>query len=264
MNENIRKANEIQQQIQLVVQEWKPSDALSIYAQLEHPNWAPWLEASPETISGRATVFPKGQLLIKENGLLVASLSMNQITWDGNLDTLPSWDTVAGVHTTDYSETYQPSGNALVLMSMNVAPEAKGKQLPTKLISHTKLLAQELGIEYILGSFRPSGFGFAKKQHNFDLSFWDYCNQKQSGTHKPEDPWLRSLWWNGMQLLKEDPQAMVVTISTSVFEEYKKGYRPELWTEVTPGIWECGEVGTWVVTDTLATYQESNVWGIIS
>lgn len=251
------------QQSRLIIEQWKPGDALSIYTQLEHPNWAPWLEASVETIAGRATIFPKGQLLIKDNGLLSASLSMNQINWDGSVDTLLSWDNVAGFNTTDYSETYQSHGNTLVLMSMNVAPQAKGKQLPTRLITYAKQLAQELGLQYILGSFRPSGYGMAKQQLGFTLLFWEYCMMKQSGTEKPIDPWLRSLWWNGMRMLKEDSQAMVVTIPLSRFEDYKQTYKPDLWRETSPGNWECGEVGNWRTNDGIAIYQESNVWGII-
>lgn len=241
----------------------QPEMAGEIYKVLEHPNWAPWLEASQETIEGRAIVFPAGQLLIKNSGLLVASLSLNQIFWSGNPATLPSWDDVAGVNTTDYSETYDPKGNTLVLMSMNVAPDSKGQQLPSKLIDNVKLLAQNLGIKYLIGSFRPSGYGLAKKESNYQLPFWNYCKMTQPVTGKPVDPWLRSLSFSNMQLIQEDSKAMQVTVPLAEFESYKSSYKPESWVEVKPSVFECEEVGTWKVGNETAKYSESNVWGII-
>jgi hypothetical protein len=254
---------ELLQQSGLSIESWTPEMATELYEQLEHPNWAPWLEASTETIAGRASVFPAGQLLMKDDGIMVASLSMNQIEWDGNPSTLPSWDQVAGVDTTDYSETYKPHGNTLVLMSMNVSPKNKGKQLPTKMIDYVKLLAKELGVQHVIGSFRPSGYGIAKKQHGYELPFWEYATTKQPESNKPVDPWLRSLWWNGMQMIQEDRQAMQVLIPISEFVEYMQNYKPEIWVEVKPGIWECEEVGTWTVNAETAAYKESNVWGVI-
>lgn len=258
----------------LSIESWKQEDAAAIYEQVEHPNWAPWLEASQATIEGRAKVFPKGQLMITdidEDGkkVILATLSMNQVHWNGNIEQLPNWDTVAGLEVTDYSETYQPTGNTLVMMSMNVAPDAKGNQLPTKMIEYVKLLAQELGIEHVIGSFRPSGYGAAKlahlSQHRESLPFWEYCTMQRELSGKPIDPWLRSLSWNGMQMLKEDDQAMVVTVPLAEFFHYKQSFKPDLWQEVQPGVWECGEVGRWTVDKTAdtATYQESNVWGIV-
>lgn len=253
------------------VEHWTPEMAHDIYEVLEHPNWAPWLEASEATIAGRAKVFPKGQLALKNHGELVASLSMNQIDWDGNPDTLPSWDQVAGKDTTDYSETYKPDGNTLVLMSMNVAPDSKGKKLPSKLVEYAKLLAMNSGIKYLLGSFRPSGYGKAKKESGYKLGFWDYCQMKTPGTEKPLDPWLKSLSYSGMHILKEDPHAMAVSVSKSEMSTYMKMYHPELWSlrhiaQSGMEIWECGEVGYWQVPwdpEKPNTYIESNVWGEI-
>lgn len=239
---------------------------------------------------------------------MVASLSMNQINWDGNPDTLPSWDDVAGTQTTDYSETYQVDGNTLVLMSMNVSPKSKGQQLPAKIIEYVKLLAQAKGAEHIIGSFRPSGFGKAKlemlpersgsyyahmKGLDKDMSqypihakygqkslrdpsqFWSYCIATVPGTEKPIDPWLRSLWWAGMKLLKEDQMAMDVSVSQEEFDHYQHTYYPGRWQRfgISQGnweTWECGEVGVWKrhLDDsagpvTQARYFESNVWGTI-
>lgn len=54
---------------------------------------------------------------------------MNRIDWDGQRDTLPCWDKIAG-DPTDYSQTYKPEGNTLVAMSMNVDPLHQGRVSP--------------------------------------------------------------------------------------------------------------------------------------
>jgi len=233
-----------------------------MYDVLEHPNWAPWLEASAQTLAGRAAVFPAGQLVMKDlQGHYAASLSLNQINWDGVVAHLPSWDDVAG-DPTNYSKTYIPNGNTLVLLSMNIAPSYKGLQLPSKMLDAAKNLTKSLGVMHLIGSFRPSGYGEIKKGMQ-GLDFETYCLLKQNGSKKPLDPWLRSLWWNGMTMLAVDEKAMTVPVSIGEFEEYKHTYKPDAWFEIKPGIWECGEVGQWTVNKEsgIATYQESNVWG---
>jgi len=242
---------------------WKPYESYGIYAQLEHPNWAPWLEASIETLAGRAKTFPEGQLVLTNGlGMKLASLSLNQIYWDGDPSHLPSWDAVAG-DPTDYSQTYDKDGNTLVLMSMNVAPGHYGEQLPSLMVDHTQMLAKALGVSHIIGSFRPSGYGNAKKEHGYVLPFAKYVGMMKEGGDKPLDPWLRSLSWKGMQMLAVDGHAMVVQVPMDQFEGYKKSYHPLAWEKTPQGVWECGEVGSWSLDckKDIATYVESNVWG---
>jgi len=249
----------------MTIRPWSPGDALEIYEILEHPNWAPWLEASAKTLAARASVFPQGQLVMTDGfGKYAASLSLNQIDWDGNISHLPTWDEVAG-DPTDYSTTYKPSGNTLVLLSMNVSPAYKGLQLPSKMIDTAVIVAKSLMVDHLIGSFRPSGFGEAKKESGHELNFEHYCMTTQPNSTKPVDPWLRSLWWKGVQMLAVDPKAMTVTVTTPELVHYQHVYKPLSWNEVKPGVWECGEVGAWTVDSQMgtATYQESNIWGLL-
>lgn len=198
------------------------------------------------------------------NGVYAASLSLNQINWDGIANHLPSWDDVAG-DPTDYSKTYVPEGNTLVLLSMNVNQAFKGDHLPSKMIKEATKLAQHLGASYLIGSFRPSGYGYIKKGMGYDIEFSTYCQLKRVGSDKPVDAWLGSLWHVGMKMLKEDEKAMTVEVPYHEFLSYKSIYHKGQWEEVKQGVWECGEVGSWTINpDTrIATYQESNMWGIL-
>ena len=188
-------------------------------------------------------------------GVLLGTLSTNRIAWDADTTSLPSWDDVAGA-TCTYHDTYQPDGNALVLMSMNINPDARGRRIPNVLIGCIKALGQASGVEHIIGSFRPNQFGQHKK-HWADTSFEVYIGlHNQNG--QPLDGWLRSLSHHGMTPLKVDHSAMQVPVSRAEFEAFRQ---PD-WQEVRSNVWECGEVGSWYVSPDgqSATYRESNVW----
>ncbi len=253
------------QKVRYTLGSLKPQDAEVVFKSLEEPNWAPWLAASSETIERRAEVFSEGQLvIIGLDGTPLASLSMNRISWDGNPKMLPSWDEVAGEPTT-YENTYQPDGNTLVMMSMNVNPKFQGEGYARILIEQAKLVAEKLGIHYLLGSFRPNEYGKHKLSHlNNHLSFEEYCNTRRADDW-PVDGWLRNLSRNGMQPLAVDHKAMVVQVSLAEFNNLKVSYNKDSWIEVNPGEWECGEVGCWTIDEhkSIATYQESNLWGVV-
>lgn len=246
---------------------WTPQEAPVIYQHLEVPNWAPWLAASMDSLAERSQVFQEGQIVLMGLGNLpLASLSTNRIFWDGNRGTLPTWDDVAGDPTT-YEKTYIPNGNTLVLMSMNVTPTQQGKGLTKIMLEHMGKVAQKIGIQYVIGSFRPSEFGkFKAIPGNAESDFGDYCNLTREEDGLPKDAWIRSLTRNGMKPLAVDRNAMTVPVSLDEFIQImNSGYNQGMWQEVAPDIWECGEVGRWIIDRNLekAIYKESNLWGII-
>lgn len=247
-----------------IVKTWTPETASHIHQTLEVHNWAPWLAASETSLIGRSLVFPEGQLLIQaSNGEIVASVSANRIDWDGQVDSLPNWDTIAGDPTT-YETTYAQNGNTLVLMSMNVHPKYKKFGLATTLIKQIQEVAKKLDVEYLVGSFRPSEFGMFKNI-NGPVSFEEYISMKRKEDQLPVDAWIRSLTRSKMKPLKVDKQAMTVSgIDMETFADLQHNYNIDMWKQVGEFTWECGEVGQWTINPKtkLATYVESNLWGI--
>lgn len=241
---------------------WEDNSISQIYSKLEIPNWAPWLVASQDSLAGRARIFKNGQLVLMEanTNIPAASLSTNRIWWNGDPKTLPSWDTVAGDPTT-YEATYQPNGNTMTLMSMNVRPDLTGAGLARKLIEEIQMVARELAVENLIGSFRPTEYGKYKLNTEFPVDFGTYCSlTRPDGL--PIDSWIRNLTRNGMIPLRVDPCAMVVQLPLQEFNELKNTFNVDKWHYIND-LWECGEVGNWTVdkTTNLATYIESNLWG---
>lgn len=179
---------------------------------------------------------------------------------------MPSWDDVAGDPTT-YEKTYNPEGNALTLMSMNVRPDLQSRGLARKLIGSIQQVAKDMQVEHIIGSFRPNEFG--KYKHKTPgCSFEEYCAMTRDDG-LPIDSWLRNLTRNGMKPLKIDHRAMVVDVPLADFYEIQMLHKPEMWQIVHSQdeiqVVECGEVGNWHVDigNQKATYIESNIWGTI-
>jgi len=242
---------------------WKPEDAHPIFEILEKPNWAPWLAASEDSIKGRSIIFPQGQLMLKsKEGLPIASLSTNRVEWNGDMVTLQSWDDYAGDPTT-FENTFCTKGNTQILMSMNVHPEYQGLGLARILMDAVKTRAKELGILFLVGSFRPNQFGeFKSINDNWKVDFETYSKMlRPDGL--PIDSWLRNLIRNGMKALIVDKKAMTVETSIEEFTKYQSVYNIGKWKEVTPNTWECREVGQWTIKGNTAIYQECNLWGKI-
>lgn len=261
---------------------WTPELIAPILEVLEKPNWAPWLAAGYNSLLGRSQVFPEGQIVLldQENNPL-ASISTNRIFWDGNIETLPTWDEVAGEPTT-YEHTYQPDGNTIVLMSANVDPNFQGQGFGKVLINSIKQMAGQLsGIDHVIGSFRPTGYGQHKLELGIDaLPFDEYCSavnlaaakeidnqidwEPWGGYGPPLDPWLRNLARNGMIPLAVDWQAMKIMLNQDEFNYYKSTHNPSGWLKLPDGTWLCGEVGKFYSQDNGDyLYQEANLWGQI-
>ena len=145
-------------------EQWKEEDVQTIYERLEATNWAPWLVDRPERLAERVRVFPRGQIVLKdEKGLPIACLSTNKLNWDDAPDPAglpPSWDYCAGIApATSFESVHEPDGNALVILVINIHPDYKGNRLSQKFLFQAVDLARAEGCDYVIGPFRPVCFG---------------------------------------------------------------------------------------------------------
>lgn len=246
------------------IRPYKPEEAQKIFDELEVPNWAPWLRASPEVLAKRTEVFPEGQIAIwSKDGRPMANVNLSRFNYDGNPQSLPTWDELMGNPPTG-EHTFDLNGNAVGMMSINVRPDSQGGGLTRVIIDAVKKSAQELGIKHVMGSFRPSQFGEYSDAVDKHASFSDYISKKRPEDNLLYDAWLRALTRNGMRMLRIDDAAMVIPdVLQEQFDEYRSTYKPKRWKKITPNVWRCGETGLWLVGNTSATYLESNVWGIL-
>ncbi len=248
-----------------IISKWNTSDPPELCA-LEQKTWAPWLRKSQKNFETIALKYPDFQRKITTSqGELVAMISTNRINWDGNIDTLPTWDSIAGgsVESGDFSPTYKPSGNTISIMSSSVTPEMQGSGLATIMLREIINMAEEIEVDHLIASFRPFGFGIHKlKSGNEPMNFDNYC-QLTTTDGLPLDPWLRVATRLGMIPLRVDDEAIKVEVSKNEFEVFKFSFNKEGWVETKDNKWECGEVGTWTIIGDYATFRESNLWSEI-
>lgn len=255
---NTRKRN-----IEHFISKWTKTDHPDLY-KLEEKTWAPWLRKPQKNFAIITKIFPEGQRKVMNiKGEIVAMFSTNRINWDGEIDTLPTWDSVAGgsIEQGNFSSTYIADGNTLDIMSISVDPQMQGKGLATILFNEIINIAQDLGVEYLIASFRPCGFGNFKVESGA-IPFDQYCRiTTEDGL--PRDPWLRIATRYGMVPLRIEKAAISVEVTKTKFEEFKKTYNPNNWSQNSEGQWECGEAGVWTLKGNKAIYVEPNLWSEI-
>lgn len=262
VNSATSQFNKRQRNREYIISKWTKIDPPDLYT-LEEKTWAPWLRKPQKNFETITKIFSDGQRKITNTkGDVIAMVSTNRINWDGNIATLPTWDSVAGgsIELGDFSETYVNDGNTLDIMSISVDPEMQGKGLATILFREVLNMAEYFGVEHLICSFRPCGYGKFKLQSgNNPVSFTEYCGlTKEDGL--PWDPWLRIATRYGMVPLRIEKAAITVEVSKSTFEEYKQTYNKNNWSLNSEGKWECGEAGTWTVNGDKAIYSEPNLW----
>lgn len=262
----------------LTVRPWTESyeDAVRIVEEMDIPLWAPWYLEKPEAYIQRATLFPRGQLLLTDKqGQFAGYLTTNLITWNESPESLPTWDGVAGMtEHGSYADHFDEEGNAIILLAMSVHSNFQRLRLPQALIGEMQKAAKDIKASYILSPFRPSGFGVWKwETGGTNEDFRDYVDmtQEKDDIVLPVDPWLRSLARNGMTLLRNADgsptirdTSVEVHVSLETFDHYRNTFKAkDDWREVEPGMWECKETGAWFVSESDATYREPNVWGSV-
>lgn len=242
------------------VEHWKPFDVSEI-VRLEEV-WASWLRKPPEHIATIAERFSETQLLIRNpQKKPVATLTATRMNWDGDPDSLTTWDDAVGGGITngDLTRSYDSNGNTICIISSAIDPAHRHKGLSKNLMTGIKRVAQELQVTHLIGPFRPNQYGQYRKDHGY-ISFADYCNLTR-GDGEPYDAWLRVAQRAGMQPLRIEENSMVIHASNEEFEGYKKTDHPSMWRQTESGI-ECGETGLWVPDSDGKgyTYRESNQW----
>ena len=157
--------------------------------------------------------------------------------------------------------------NCIVLIALTVDPHYRNMKLPSLLLSSVQETAQRLGMAYVMGPFRPSGYGAFKAERHVahsNLLFEEYCGLKND-EGLPIDPWMRTVARHHVEFLKIEPRSLQVPGSIDQFESFRKNYKPGNWYSPSLDVWECGETPTWYVDrcKKQVLSVEPNIWGMI-
>jgi GNAT superfamily N-acetyltransferase len=262
-----------------------------VLQRLRQAAFTPWSDSHPPRFVYNLAAHVFEGLLLEARtaeGKIVGFLFSTPAFWSGNPNELQTYDyhmnsvsrrpllKVATVLSAGPLRVFEPrlrqahlrGSNCIVLLAMLVEPECRGHRIPTRFIQQLKTVASTMGYSFLLGPFRPSGYGKYKEQtrqaHTPDL-FRDYC-YATDGDGLPIDPWLRTVTQNGMKMLRPELRSMQITRRLNAFETLRKTFRPERWYQTAEHTWECGEAATWYTDpfNSTATSVEPNLWGMIA
>jgi GNAT superfamily N-acetyltransferase len=170
--------------------------------------------------------------------------------WDGTLAGLPAgWDAVVEQGVGDLDEGRRPT--ALSALSVTVAPDRRGQGLSRLVVQGLKAAAARAGLGTLLAPVRPSG------KSAYPLTPMERYVRWARPDGAPFDPWLRTHWRLGGEVLGVCPASMEITAEVATWEAWTGLTFPETGPYVVPGALVPVAIDR---ERDLGRYLEPNVW----
>ena len=170
--------------------------------------------------------------------------------WDGTPAGLPAgWDAVVEQGVGDLDEGRRPT--ALSALSVTVAPERRGQGLSRLVVQGLKAAAARAGLGTLLAPVRPSG------KSAYPLTPMERYMRWARPDGAPFDPWLRTHWRLGGEVLGVCPASMEITAEVATWEAWTGLAFPETGPYVVPGALVPVAIDR---ERDLGRYLEPNVW----
>jgi len=188
---------------------------LAALAEVERLAWASQgenISANTKKIEARVRCFSAGITLATVNGVTAGSQYSFRLYWDGNINSLTSWDDMTANGW--YDRTHHAGGNTGFLVGVGVIPNFRGERLhhnlrwqgPFKLsellIARTLDLLFTAGVKQVIGNARIPGYHLRTS-----LDVETYCNLRRED-NKLFDPVLRFHERMGAHILKPVPYSL--------------------------------------------------------
>jgi GNAT superfamily N-acetyltransferase len=189
-------------------------------------------------------------LLLDDKDELAALGVAIPFAWDGTLPGLPAgWDAVVSRGVADLDAGRRPT--ALSALSVTVAPARRGQGLSRLVIQALKDAAARAGLGTLLAPVRPSG------KSAYPLTQMERYVRWARADGTPFDPWLRTHWRLGGEVLGICPASMEITAEVAAWEAWTGLAFPETGPYVVPGALVPVAIDR---ERGLGRYVEPNVW----
>lgn len=189
------------------------------------------------------------QVLLCAGERLVAVGHMVPLVWDGTVAGLPAgWDAALAQSVQEHG---QQAPTALVALAAFVAHAERGRGASLELLRQMAAHAAALGLSSLLVPVRPT------LKHRYPLTPMDRYVTWQTEEGTPFDPWLRTHWRLGGQLLGIAPASKVATGSVAQWEQWAGMRFPESGPYIVPTALHPVEIDR---AQDEGRYTEPNVW----
>jgi GNAT superfamily N-acetyltransferase len=197
------------------------------------------------------TTFAEFQLaVVDELGPVVAVGHTVPLVWDGAVETLPeSLAEILQRAADDRANGRRPT--ALSALAAIVSPAHRGKGVSTLILREMIALAARHGAGALIGPVRPT------LKARYPLTTMDRFVRWTTRDGAPLDPWIRTHWRLGGEILRVVPRTLVITGTVAEWEEWTDMRFPDSGPYVVPGALQP------VTIDREADqgrYEDPNVW----
>jgi GNAT superfamily N-acetyltransferase len=204
----------------------------------------------PEYIGRVETYFPQYDVLLLDDGRVVAGGWGVPIRWDGTVGTLPDgYDGALVSAVTDHEDSTR--ADTLCIMAAAVKADRQGGGLAGKTLTALRERAAAAGLERVVAPVRPalkSRYPLAPME---SFARWT----RSDGLHI--DPWIRTHQRLGASILAPAPRSMIITGTVAEWEGWAAMAFPETGQYVVPDALDLVTIDR---EQDRGTYAESNLW----
>jgi hypothetical protein len=203
-----------------------------------------------EYIGRVETYFPQYDVLLLDDGQVVAGGWGVPIRWDGTIGSLPDGYDGALVSAVSGHENSVPA-DTLCIMAAAVKADRQGGGLAGQTLTALRERAAAVGLQRVIAPVRPALKSRYPLTPMADFARWT----RSDGLHI--DPWIRTHQRLGASILAPAPRAMVITGTVAEWESWAEMAFPETGQYVVPDALDL------VVIDRerdRGTYAETNLW----
>jgi GNAT superfamily N-acetyltransferase len=194
--------------------------------------------------------FPGFDVLLAEDGDVVADGRAVALRWDGTLATLPDgYDGALVKAVTEHEASVKP--NTLCIMAVTVRPDRTGGGLAGKVITALRDRAFESGLQRVIAPVRPA------LKAKYPLSTMEEFARWKRGDGLHLDPWIRTHQRLGATILAPAPRSMVITGTVAEWEKWTNMAFPQTGQYVVPDALDLVEIDC---ERGRGIYAETNLW----
>jgi GNAT superfamily N-acetyltransferase len=203
-----------------------------------------------EYIGRVETYFPQFDLLLLDDGQVVAGGWGVPIRWDGTIGSLPDGYDGALVSAVTGHENAVPA-DTLCIMAAAVKAGRQGGGLAGKTLTALRERAAAAGLQRVIAPVRPAIKSRYPLTPMADFSRWT----RGDGLHI--DPWIRTHQRLGASILTPAPRAMVITGTVAEWESWADMAFPATGQYVVPDALDLVDIDR---EQDRGTYAETNLW----
>jgi predicted amidohydrolase/predicted N-acetyltransferase YhbS len=175
---------------------------------------------TPDMVRGQLTHFPRGQIVVEYEGLIVGHCATFRIDESIAL-AAHSWKEITGG---GFASRHDPKGNYLYGMEVCVDPQMRGKRIGQRLYQARKSLCQKLGLEGIVFGGRIPGYArYAKRHHVTAEQYVNLVLERQA-----RDQVINFQLSNDFEIIGVLPDYLPVDAESAGYATHMVWYNPKI------------------------------------